>query len=64
MFDFLVHQVQGIVDILMILETKLDGSFPLGKFLLDGTAFLHVLTELELVVVFHYLSERTYYRNE
>ena len=36
MFDFLVHQVQGIVDILMILETKLDGSFPLGKFLLDG----------------------------
>ena len=56
MFDFLVHQVQGIVDILMILETKLDGSFPVGKFLLDGT-------ELELVVVFYYLSERTYYRN-
>ena len=36
MFDFLAHQVQGIVDILMILERKLDGSFPLGKFLLDG----------------------------
>ena len=36
MFDFVAHQGQGIVDILMILETKLDGSFPLGKFLLDG----------------------------
>ena len=36
MFDFAAHQVQGIIDILMILETKLDGIFPLGKFLLDG----------------------------
>ena len=35
-FDFLAHQVQGNIDILMISETKLDESFPLGQFLLDS----------------------------
>ena len=35
-FDFLAHQVQGNIDILMMSETKLDESFSLGQFLLDG----------------------------
>ena len=35
-FDFLAHQVQGNIDILMISETILDESFPPGQFLLDG----------------------------
>ena len=34
-FDFLAHQVQGNIDILMISETKLDESFPPGQILLD-----------------------------
>ena len=35
-FDFLVTQVKGYIDILMISETKLDESFPIGPFLIDG----------------------------
>ena len=35
-FDFLVIQVKGYIDILMISETKLDESFPIGQFLIDG----------------------------
>ena len=35
-FDFLVTQVKGYIDILMISETKLDESFPIGQFLIDG----------------------------
>ena len=35
-YDFLAHQVQGNIDILMISEAKLDESFLLGQFLLDG----------------------------
>ena len=36
-FDFLAHQVQGNIDILlMISEIKPDQSFPPGQFLLDG----------------------------
>ena len=35
-FDFLTHQVKGNIDILMISETKLDESFPVGQFLIDG----------------------------
>ena len=35
-FDFLVTQVKGYIDILMISETKLDESFSIGQFLIDG----------------------------
>ena len=35
-FDFLAQQVKGNIDILMISETKLDESFPVGQFLIDG----------------------------
>ena len=35
-FDFIAHQVQGNIDILMISETKFDEIFPPGQFLLDS----------------------------
>jgi hypothetical protein len=35
-FDFLVDQCKGNVDVLMISETKLDSSFPVGQFLIEG----------------------------
>ena len=35
-FDCLVQQITGNVDILVVLETKLDNSFPVGQFLIDG----------------------------
>ena len=35
-FDFLAQQVKGYIDILMISETKLDESFPVSQFLIDG----------------------------
>ena len=35
-FDFLVTQVKGYIDILMTSETKLDESFPIGQFFIDG----------------------------
>ena len=35
-FGFLAEQVAGNIDILMILETKIDESFPVGNFLLPG----------------------------
>ena len=31
-FELLFHQVKGIIDVLMISETKIDDSFPLGNF--------------------------------
>ena len=35
-FDFLAQQVKGNTDILMISEIKLDESFPVGQFMIDG----------------------------
>ena len=35
-FDSLIEQITGNIDILMILETKLDSSFPTGQFLING----------------------------
>ena len=35
-FEFLAEQIKGKIDILMILETKIDESFPQGNFLIDG----------------------------
>ena len=35
-FDFFVEKIKGNVDILMISETKLDDSFPMGQFLIDN----------------------------
>ena len=35
-FDFMVQQSTGNVDILMVSETKLDNSFSVCQFLIDG----------------------------
>ena len=35
-FELLADQVKGNIDVLMISKTKIDDSFPLGKFLLGG----------------------------
>ena len=34
--EFLKDQIQDNTDILMITETKIDASFPIGQFLLNG----------------------------
>ena len=33
-FEFLIHQIEGSVNILMISEAKLDESVPIGQFLI------------------------------
>ena len=35
-FKSLVQQVTGNIDVLMVSETKLDNSFPVSQFLIDG----------------------------
>ena len=35
-FDFLRDQIKGNIDVLMVSETKLDASFPIGNFIIDG----------------------------
>ena len=35
-FDSLIDQVTGRIDILMVSETKLDESFPIGQFVIEG----------------------------
>ena len=35
-FELLADQVKGNINVLMISETKIDDSFPLGNFLLGG----------------------------
>ena len=35
-FELLVDQVKGNINVLMISETKIDDSFSLGNFLIDG----------------------------
>ena len=34
-FDYLIEQITGNIDILMISETKLDSCFPTGQFLIN-----------------------------
>ena len=35
-FDLFSEQIKGLIDILMMSETKLHDSFPEGQFLIDG----------------------------
>ena len=35
-FGYLIEQITGNIDILMISDTKLDSSFPTGQFLING----------------------------
>ena len=36
MFELLVNQVKGHIDVLRISKTKIDDSFPLASFLIGG----------------------------
>ena len=35
-FNNLISQITGSIDILMISETRLDKSFPIGQFIIEG----------------------------
>ena len=35
-FDSLIDQITGRIDILMVSETELDESFPIGQFVIEG----------------------------
>ena len=35
-FKSLSAQVKGNIDVLMVSETKIDDTFPVGKFVIDG----------------------------
>ena len=35
-FKSLSTQVKGNIDVLMVSETKIDDTFPVGKFVIDG----------------------------
>ena len=35
-FNFLCEQIKGYIEIFMLSESKLNDSFPLGQFLIDG----------------------------
>ena len=35
-FDYLFEQIRGNVDILLVLEAKIDDSFPQGLFVIDS----------------------------
>ena len=37
-FDYLVEQIKAIIHVLIISETKLDESFPVGQFRIPGYA--------------------------
>ena len=54
-FEFLVEFVRGRVDILMISETKLDESFSLGKFKINGfngeSIMLFVLEDIPVKLI-------------
>ena len=62
-FDFLVTQVKGYIDILMISETKLDESFPIGQFLIDGYSVPFRFDKTKMVVVFYYMLGMIYHPN-
>ena len=35
-FEMLSDQIKGNIDVLLVSETKIDDSFPIGNFLIDG----------------------------
>ena len=39
-FDILIGQITGNIDFLMVSETKLGESFPLGQFIIEGFGVL------------------------
>ena len=56
-FEFLIQQTEGKIDILIISETKLDESFPVGQFLIKGVSTPFDQTEIAMEVLFVCISE-------
>ena len=48
-FETLVSPVTSDIDILMISETKIDESFPLSQFMIDGFSIPYPVTETLVV---------------
>ena len=63
-FDLLTYQNKNNIDILMITETKLDESFPIGQFSIMALVVLSVLIVIEMVMVFCYTLVKIYHRNK
>ena len=42
-FEMISDQVKGNTDVLLVLETKIDYSFPIGNFLIDGFSTPYIL---------------------
>ena len=42
-YEFLVEQVKGNIDAIMIAETKIDDNFPVDNFVIDGYSTLYRL---------------------
>ena len=61
-FDFLAYQLKGNIDMLMISETKLDGSsLPPAIFFWTATVSLFILIRMEMAVVFCCTLETIYH---
>ena len=62
-FDYLSFMVENNADILLISETKLDDSFPLGLFKKCGFSMPYRLIGTQWVVDFYYILEMTFQLN-
>lgn len=46
-FDLLCEKIKGSIYVFMILETKLDDSFPQGQFLIEGFQINYMLYKFQ-----------------
>ena len=59
-FELLSKQIKGNVDVLMISETKIDDSFPVGQFLIEGFCTTYRLDRNSKVEAFCYMLGKTF----
>ena len=62
-FGFLVHQVKGNTDILMISETNLMKVFLLANFFWMATVSFSALIGMAMAAVFCYILKKIYHPN-
>ena len=62
-FEFLVEFIRNKGDILMISETKIDESFPLGQFTINGFNAPFRLNAIVMVEVLCFLCGKIYQLN-
>ena len=66
MFDMLLLLFHGVIDILMICETKIDDSFPTEQFIIEGYSTIYRLDRndrdggIMLIVKDNLLTSRLY----